>query len=180
MVSSIYSKNGCRKLTFIGMDDVLPKPFTRKSLLDMLEKHLAHMKKMSPTMEAPLSATAPSIAQSSASHSIKDDSSPAQSPAASLGNWQSPTTYTGVSPMHANMQTTYLPVQNTTGYPIDQNQMHFQPSQTQINQHGAGAHRRQVSEISGPNDMTSYNKRQRVYGQSPNGMVNPMQQGRPV
>lgn len=163
-----------------GMDDVLPKPFTRKSLLDMLEKHLVHMKKMSPTLEAPLSATAPSIAQSSGSHSIKDDSSPAQSPAASLGNWQSPNTYTGVSPMHANMQAPYLPVQNPTGYPLDQNQMQFQNSQNQMSQPHSGAHRRQVSEMSGPNDMANYHKRQRVYGQSPNTMVNPMQQGRPV
>jgi len=29
-----------------GMNDVLPKPFTKDSLLGMLEKHLLHMKKM--------------------------------------------------------------------------------------------------------------------------------------
>jgi hypothetical protein len=30
----------------VGMNDVLPKPFTRDSLLGMLEKHLLHMKQM--------------------------------------------------------------------------------------------------------------------------------------
>jgi hypothetical protein len=30
----------------IGMNDVLPKPFTKDSLLGMLEKHLLHMKQM--------------------------------------------------------------------------------------------------------------------------------------
>jgi hypothetical protein len=30
----------------VGMNDVLPKPFTKDSLLGMLEKHLLHMKQM--------------------------------------------------------------------------------------------------------------------------------------
>jgi hypothetical protein len=30
----------------LGMNDVLPKPFTKDSLLGMLEKHLLHMKQM--------------------------------------------------------------------------------------------------------------------------------------
>lgn len=33
-------------LLTIGMNDVLPKPFTKDSLLGMLEKHLLHMKQM--------------------------------------------------------------------------------------------------------------------------------------
>ena len=33
------------KLTFTGMNDVLPKPFTKEGLLSMLEKHLSHLKK---------------------------------------------------------------------------------------------------------------------------------------
>jgi hypothetical protein len=33
-------------MTDAGMNDVLPKPFTKDSLLGMLEKHLLHMKQM--------------------------------------------------------------------------------------------------------------------------------------
>jgi CheY-like chemotaxis protein len=44
-----YFKSGTsfsRKLVDVGMNDVLPKPFTKDSLLEMLEKHLLHMKEM--------------------------------------------------------------------------------------------------------------------------------------
>ncbi len=34
-----------------GMDDVLPKPYTRKSLLDMLEKHLSYLEKTKSVIE---------------------------------------------------------------------------------------------------------------------------------
>lgn len=33
-------------ILMVGMNDVLPKPFTKDSLLGMLEKHLLHMKQM--------------------------------------------------------------------------------------------------------------------------------------
>lgn len=33
-------------MLMLGMNDVLPKPFTKDSLLGMLEKHLLHMKQM--------------------------------------------------------------------------------------------------------------------------------------
>jgi osomolarity two-component system, response regulator SKN7 len=158
------------------MDDVLPKPFTRKSLLDMLEKHLSHLKKIPPGMEPPPSATTTSVPHSSGTHSIKDDaSSPAQSPAGSLGNWQSPNQYPGVSPIHTNMANQYAPMANHSPYSTSphtpltaQRPGHQQqPSQSQ-------PHRRQISEMSGgPPEMNGFAKRQRMYGQPAQAMGMP-------
>ena len=162
------------------MDDVLPKPFTRKSLLEMLEKHLFHLKKIS-SMEAPPSATAPSMHQSSATHSVKDDSSPGQSPAGSIGNWQSPSQYSGMSSLQTNMPSQYLPVQNA-GYQMEHNSMQYSSPTTPLSA-GRPPHRRHVSEMAGgPGDMNDY-KRQRMYqqpsqGSMPSGMISPMS-GRP-
>jgi osomolarity two-component system, response regulator SKN7 len=160
------------------MDDVLPKPFTRKSLLDMLEKHLSHLKKLPTAMEPPPSATASSVPHSSSNHSIKDDgSSPAHSPAGSLGNWQSPGQYPGISPIHTNLANQYAQMTNhspyatspqtplTAGRPSQQQP----PSQPQQQQH-----RRQHSEMTGnAQDMDGYNKRQRIYGQPVQSMGMP-------
>ena len=160
------------------MDDVLPKPFTRKSLLDMLEKHLSHLKKIPPGMEPPSSATASSVPRSSTAHSIKDDaSSPAQSPAGSLVNWQSPGQYPGVSPIHTNIPNQYVQMPNHSPYSTSphtplastvpgRQQQPCQPQQQ---------HRRQVSELSGgAPDLNGYNnKRQRVYGQPAQNMGMP-------
>lgn len=153
------------------MDDVLPKPFTRKSLLDMLEKHLSHLKKMPTGMEPPPSAS--SIPHST-SHSLKDDvSSPAQSPATSL-TWHSPGNFPGVSPIHTTIAAQYGQIAQpstyspTPGTPLSGGRPMIQPPQP-------GPHRRQVSDISGGPDVNAYNKRARIYGQpSPNmGMPGP-------
>lgn len=158
------------------MDDVLPKPFTRKSLLDMLEKHLSHLKKLPAGMEPPPSATASSVPHSSTAQSIKDDaSSPAHSPAGSMGNWHSPGQYPGVSPIHTNIPTQYATMPNHSPYnaasphtPMSASRPGYQqqPSQSQQQQQLQQPHRRQLSEMSGgPPDMNGYNKRQRVYAQ---------------
>jgi hypothetical protein len=42
-----------------GMNDVLPKPFTKDSLLGMLEKHLLHLKQMKQMQELGYSIPAP-------------------------------------------------------------------------------------------------------------------------
>jgi osomolarity two-component system, response regulator SKN7 len=160
------------------MDDVLPKPFTKKSLLDMLEKHLGHLKKLPEGMEAPPSATAPSMTQTSASQSVKDDSSPGQSPATSMNNWQSPNQYPGVSPIHANVQNQYLQAQTPSTYTIDQNGVQYQTPQTPISATRQGQHRRQVSEMSSSAEMTNFPKRQRMYAPG-GGIQNPMQTARP-
>jgi osomolarity two-component system, response regulator SKN7 len=150
-----------------GMDDVLPKPFTRKSLLDMLEKHLIHLKKHTPGMEPPpqSAVTAPSGPHSSATQSVRDDMSAANSPAGSTGTWNSPSQYSGVSPINPNVNQ-FGPVPHQSQY-IDANgnATSFHSPQTPV--HGRlptpQQHRRGQSEMSGGPDMGSSNKRQRIY-----------------
>jgi len=56
-----------------GMNDVLPKPFTKEGLLSMLEKHLGHLKKHSQqTLELN-----PPQASVAAKRSYKSEDSPA-------------------------------------------------------------------------------------------------------
>jgi osomolarity two-component system, response regulator SKN7 len=161
------------------MDDVLPKPFTRKSLLELLEKHLSHLKKPHPGMEPPPSATTSSVPLSSTGQSIKDDaSSPAQSPAGSIANWHSPVQYSGMSPIHTNITNQYAQMPNhspystsphtplTAGMPGVQQLQQCPPPPPQQQQQQQQQHRRQISEMSGgPTDMNGYSKRARVYGQ---------------
>ena len=91
-----------------GMDDVLPKPFTRKSLLDMLEKHLIGLKKLPAGMEPPPPQVVnPNITTHSSGPSIRDDMSAAASPAGSTGTWNSPSQYSGVSPIATGMPMQY-------------------------------------------------------------------------
>ncbi|KAK5087242.1 kinase-regulated stress-responsive transcription factor skn7 [Exophiala xenobiotica] len=91
-----------------GMDDVLPKPFTRKSLLDMLEKHLIGLKKLPAGMEPPPPhGVNPSMTTHSSGPSIRDDMSAAASPAGSTGTWNSPSQYSGVSPVAPGMPMQY-------------------------------------------------------------------------
>jgi len=152
-----------------GMDDVLPKPFTRKSLLDMLEKHLMHLKKLPVGMDPPAqpAISAPSGAQSSATHSVRDDLSAAASPAGSSGTWNSPGHYSGVSPINPSMQFGGVPQPqyvDTSG-----NATSFgAPPQTPVGARAPGLppqqqqHRRGPSEMTGMQDMGSA-KRQRIY-----------------
>lgn len=148
-----------------GMDDVLPKPFTRKSLLDMLEKHMVHLKKLPAGMDPPpQGGVNPSLTNSSA-RSIADDMSQGASPAGSTGTWNSPSQYSGVSPVAPGMNMPY------TNY-MDNNQAAYQSQQTSpmnpqraippLPQAGMAPHRR------GPSDMAGQDlnpvKRQRVSG----------------
>lgn len=163
------------------MDDVLPKPFTRKSLLDMLEKHLSHLKKLPPGMEPPPSATASSVQQSSAALSLKDDAtSPAPSPAGSIGNWQSPVQYSGVSPIHTNIPGQYTTLPNHSPYETSPHTPLTTPRPGQQPDSSQGQpppppqqqqqHRRQLSDVSGgAPEMAGY-KRQRLYGQQTQGI----------
>ena len=158
------------------MNDVLPKPFTKSGLLAVLEKHLSYLKKNPDGMDAPLSASGPSLGQS-AGHSVKDEASPAPSPA-TMNSWgQSPRQIPGVSPIQQPGPAQYMQVGPTAGYGMDSNGMQYQPPHTPIsNGPRQGPHRRQVSEISGGQDLNDP-KRQRIYGHP--SMVNPMQAGRP-
>ena len=164
------------------MDDVLPKPFTRKSLLDMLEKHLSHLKKLPSGMEPPLSATGSSVPHSSTGQSMKDDtSSPAQSPAGSMGNWQSPGQYPGISPIQTNLANQYASMANPSPYgaspqtPMTAGRPGPQHQSLQPPHHQQQQHRRQLSDMSGDApDMNVYNnKRQRVYAQPTQSMGMP-------
>ncbi|EEA23891.1 kinase-regulated stress-responsive transcription factor skn7 [Talaromyces marneffei ATCC 18224] len=147
-----------------GMDDVLPKPFTRKSLLDMLEKHLMHLKTVPATTMDPVSVT-PMTTHTSAAQSIKEDSSPGQSPAASMNNWQSPGQLQGMSPVHLNVQQVpqYMQSMTPTGPFIDQNGVQFATPSALGQAPVRGQHRRQVSDMSSAPDAANYAKRQRMY-----------------
>lgn len=150
-----------------GMDDVLPKPFTRKSLLDMLEKHLGHMKKMPAGMDPPPPAGVNPImtTHSSSARSVADDMSQGASPANSTGTWNSPSQYSGVSPVAGGMTMPYTNYMdsNSNAYasqvatPLNPNRM-AQTSQIQPPQQ----HRRGPSDMGGP-DMNPA-KRQRLSG----------------
>lgn len=175
------------------MDDVLPKPFTRKSLLDMLEKHLVHLKSLPAAAAAgveaaPTSTTAVSMApQSSANPSIKEDNSPGQSPATatSMNNWQSPSQFQGVSPMHPNVpqvQNQYVqqPGPGPAAYTIDQNGVQYPTTQAPLNAATARPqHRRQISEMSSAPEAVNFAKRQRLYTQQPQTLISQVQSARP-
>ncbi|RMZ88362.1 hypothetical protein DV736_g4408, partial [Chaetothyriales sp. CBS 134916] len=93
-----------------GMDDVLPKPFTRKSLLEMLEKHLGYLKpdraQTSAVQGAGGSAAngAGSAAQGNPGPSSRDDVSNETSPAGSSVTWNSPPQF-GATPGGAGLRT---------------------------------------------------------------------------
>jgi osomolarity two-component system, response regulator SKN7 len=156
-----------------GMDDVLPKPFTRKSLLEMLEKHLMHLKKLPDGMAPPPSAGVLPGAQSSATQSVRDDVSAAASPAASsVGTWNSPSQYSGVSPVTAQIPNAYMPQSqyldaNAAAYAQNgpQTPVGMRPMAQQAQQ----AHRRGVSEMSGGAQDLSASKRQRMNWQGQPG-----------
>lgn len=151
-----------------GMDDVLPKPFTRKSLIEMLEKHLVHLKSLPQVIEAPpTSATAVAIAaQNSAPHSVKEDSSPGQSPATSMNNWQSPSQLQGVV---QQVQGQYVQSPTAATFAVDPNGVQYQATQASLSAAAVAAarppHRRQASEISSAADIAGFSKRPRVYPQ---------------
>lgn len=159
-----------------GMDDVLPKPFTRKSLLEMLEKHLMHLKKLPDSMNPPASAgVAMAPIQSTASHSLQDPGSAAPSPgASSVGTWNSPSQYSGVSPVTAQMPGQYGMTQQQY---LDANASAYNSNapttpvgiRPQVPGQAHQAHRRGPSEMSGGQQESNSAKRQRMnwQGQPP-------------
>lgn len=167
------------------MDDVLPKPFTRKSLLDMLERHLVHLKSVPPAIEAPPTSTMPIAAQASTAHSVKEDSSSAPSPAASINNWQSPGQFNGVptavNPNLPQIQGQYIPATpGAAAYAVDQSGVQYPaPPVPLATPATRPQNRRQVSEMSSAAENRNLAKRPRVYAQ-PQPMVNPVQATRTV
>jgi osomolarity two-component system response regulator SKN7 len=169
--SSPHGADRCK-----GMDDVLPKPFTTEGLLNMLEKHLGHLKKLPDGMEM-VPNTASTIGHGSNAQSIKDEASPGHSPS-TVSNWNSPGQFSGISPTVSGPYMHH--VHPPTGYGMDpgHGQMQFQPPQTPL---GAPPrpvnHRRQVSEINGVDDIGGNDpKRPRIYAQT-NAAMNNMRRG---
>ena len=174
------------------MNDVLPKPFTKEGLLNMLEKHLGHLKKgphhdcIDTLAPQPAPTAHPMAHQSSTTHSLKDESSPGESPS-TVTNWNSPSAqFPGLSP---TIPTTHYmhpihphPLPHPPpGYAIDHSPLQYQTPHTPLAAppHRQGQpqtqHRRQLSEMSGPDDLLADAKRQRVLVQNAGGMGNPMQ-----
>src|SRR5947209_3559839 len=91
------------------MNDVLPKPFTKEGLLHMLEKHLGHLKKQPLGMDPMAPGPVQAFVQNSGRHSLKDEDSPAKSPA-TISTWNSPAQITGasVSPAGSGVTEEYM------------------------------------------------------------------------
>ncbi|KAK5124520.1 hypothetical protein LTR85_001737 [Meristemomyces frigidus] len=183
-----------------GMNDVLPKPFTKEGLLNMLEKHLSHLKKQSPGMGAP----PPPSAMTSAKRSMKSEDSPATSPA-TASNWNSPGGLPIVSPSSSNhpddpymqgMHTHAGPGPGPGPYPVQSPMTpapmyHASPGGAMaapprglpgppILQGPPPQHRRGISDISGGvPDMGGDAKRQHMYAPPPPGMQMPPQPMQP-
>ncbi|CZS92553.1 related to transcription factor SKN7 [Rhynchosporium graminicola] len=100
-----------------GMNDVLPKPFTKEGMYRALEKHLSHFKKSDsdqpfamtgqPQMPQPVGFVTPNAAhaplglnmgQLSAPQSLKEEASPGKSPITASA-WHSPNQLPGPSPI---------------------------------------------------------------------------------
>ncbi|KAJ5088857.1 hypothetical protein N7456_012473 [Penicillium angulare] len=168
-----------------GMNDVLPKPFTRKSLLDMLETHLTHLKTMPQGIEGAPPVPVTMATQASATQSIKEDSSPGQSPAGSMNNWQSPGQFQSMQSVPPNMPTMqgqYVAAgpPPPAAYAVDQNGVQYPAPPVAVPSSGPpvpSQHRRQMSEMSGAPDGQNMAKRQRLYTQ-PQPMMT-VQAGRP-
>ncbi|GAB7360968.1 hypothetical protein MBLNU230_g0951t1 [Neophaeotheca triangularis] len=178
-----------------GMNDVLPKPFTKEGLLSMLEKHLGHLKKQPLGMEH----LEPPQSQHlvSAKRSFKSEDSPATSPAA-MSSWNSPSNMTGASPSGSNANDDpYMAAVHGNGpppgYGMQPGMQHGQGPMYQTSPSGqmsapprqgtmgAPNHRRNISDISGGADMGSEPKRpmygpgQSQMGPQMNQMQHPMQ-----
>jgi osomolarity two-component system, response regulator SKN7 len=174
------------RLMVTGMNDVLPKPFTKEGLLHMLEKHLAHLKNK-PVGHVDGMA-APQPVQIARQLVLKEEDSPAKSPA-SVSNWNSPNQVPGISPVGSNVTDEYgqampgQPVQHPGAYGMNPMQANMgYPNSAQMSmqarqQQGPPGHRRQISDISGGDDMNNPAKRQQMYPpQMPPQQMGQMQQ----
>ncbi|RMY55197.1 hypothetical protein D0863_13390 [Hortaea werneckii] len=166
-----------------GMNDVLPKPFTKEGLLSMLEKHLSHLKKQPPGVQV----MPPPDALNSAKRSMKSEDSPATSPA-TVSNWNSPGGFAGHSPASNHPDDPYMqPMHGSAGpspYPVQgpmpPQQIYHQGPPPQMGgpprqgpppghpaQQGpphSQQHRRGISDVSGGMDnMGPDAKRQQMY-----------------
>ena len=162
------------------MNDVLPKPFTKEGLLQMLEKHLAHLKKPMAHMDG-IVAPQP---LATARQVLKEEESPAKSPA--TATWNSPNQLPGVSPVGSNVTDEYMQAVHGNAGPYAVNpmpgSMAFNTSpQLAMQARQQAGHRRQISDISGGDAMNNPAKRQQqMYANAPlqPQPMNPMQRPR--
>jgi len=158
-----------------GMNDVLPKPFTKEGMLRALEKHLPQFKKPvqfpnSAAMAHPNGFATPNQSQTplglnmgqlSATQSIKDESSPGKSPITAT-SWHSPSQLPGQSPL-GNPPANYM--QQPNG-PFNMTPTHpqggFQPQGPVLGAPRAQPHRRVMSDMTGASPDDQPEKRQRT------------------
>ncbi|KAL9609156.1 MAG: hypothetical protein Q9167_006051 [Letrouitia subvulpina] len=160
-----------------GMNDVLPKPFTKEGLLGMLEKHLGHLKKLPDSMEPLGSHSGAPMPQNSATQSLKDESSPNQSPS-TISNWQSPGQFQGISPTTAAPNPYLQQMHPNAGFALEQSPLQYQTPQTPLGAPRSTQHRRQVSDMVGGDELANDPKRQRMYPQQNAIAMNQMPRGR--
>lgn len=159
-----------------GMNDVLPKPFTKEGLLQMLEKHLAHLKKPLAHMDG-IVAPQP---LSNARQVLKEEESPAKSPV--TANWNSPNQMPGVSPVgtvNSNVTEEYMQAvhSNAGNYGVGQvppNMAAYNTSPQMAMQARQQGHRRQISDISGGDASNNPAKRQQQMYANPPLQPQPM------
>ena len=162
------------------MNDVLPKPFTKEGLIAMLEKHLIHLKKPAHGEAAAIPAPVQALSHTPGRQSLKDEDSPGKSPA-TTSNWNSPNQVPGVSPVASVSTEDYMStIQPSPGLYVPgsmQASMSYGPPP--INARQANQHRRQISEISGGEDVQQVaQKRAQMYPPSMQPQINPMQRPR--
>ncbi len=154
------------------MNDVLPKPFTKEGLLQMLHKHLGHLKKPGTGMDGappPQGPPMQPIVHGANRHSIKVEDSPQKSPT-TTSNWSSPAQVPGVSPVTEEYMSTAqghvggygMNTTMMTGMPYQANPVPM-PMQMGGQRPPQGQHRRQISDISGGEEFNANAKRQHMY-----------------
>ncbi|KAH8687465.1 HSF-type DNA-binding-domain-containing protein [Tricladium varicosporioides] len=162
-----------------GMNDVLPKPFTKEGMLKSLQKHLSSFLKSAPfpnTSQIPhpagFATPNPShpplglnIGQLASTQSLKEEPSPGKSPA-TASSWHSPNQIPGQSPV-GNTPTGYMqqPMRDNP-YAMTPTQSHPQSGypapNTPLGPPRGPPHRRVMSDMTGgPDDHPE--KRQRMY-----------------
>ncbi|KAG2121938.1 SKN7, two-component response regulator [Suillus clintonianus] len=83
-----------------GMNDILPKPFTKEGLLDMLEKHLMHLKVIQQMSKIPRSIGVPPLSDPSFSEALAVGASQLQRHASSSNPSSSSNTTSSSSSLH--------------------------------------------------------------------------------
>lgn len=173
-----------------GMNDVLPKPFTKEGMLRALEKHLPQFKKTAQFQNpAPMShpsgfvtpnqSHAPlglNMGQLSAGQSLKDESSPGKSPA-TASSWQSPNQLPGQSPL-GNAPANYMqqPMRDNSQYTMTPThpQGGFPPQNPPMGASRGQTHRRVMSDMTGPpqpDDNPEKRQRTSMYPPAPGNFV---------